>query len=293
MKLGAKDYALKTLNILLLLIVAVVCAYPFYFIIINALSSAKEITKGVYLFPRSFTLLYFQKVFAMPSVLHAALISLARTVAGTALTVFCSALLGYMVTKRTLPFRKAIYRFVIVTMYLSAGLIPWYIVMMSLGLKNNFLLYILPSSVVAFYVVLIKTYIESIPASVEESAEIDGAGTFTVFFRIIVPLCIPILACVTVFCAVNQWNSWVDNFYLVSDPNLTTLQYLLYGLLKSNMAGALTQATAGLALDQAKKVTPQGLQYAMTVVTALPILVVYPVMQRFFIKGIMLGAVKG
>jgi ABC-type glycerol-3-phosphate transport system permease component len=293
MRPSAKGYALKSLNILILLAFAVICAYPFYFVAINALSSASAINKGVYLVPKDFTTLYFQKVLAVPNVMNAALISLARTAVGTLFTVFCSTLLGYLVTKKTLPFRKAIYRFVILTMYMNAGLIPWYIIMMSLGLKNSFLLYVLPSSIVAFYVVLIKTYIESIPPALEESAEIDGAGVFTVFFRIIIPLGIPIIACVTVFCAVNQWNAWTDNFYLASDKRLTTLQYLLYGLLQSNMADLMNASQSGGLSQSTAKVTPEGLRYAMTVVTALPIVVAYPLMQRFFVKGIMLGAVKG
>ena len=167
--------------------------------------------------------------------------------------------------------------------------------MKDLGLKNNFLLYVLPTAVGAFFVVLIKAYIESIPPAVEESAEIDGAGFFTVFFRIIIPLSIPILACVSVFCAVNQWNSWTDNFFLVNDKNLTTLQYLLYGLLKANMADLMHAAggSPGGGMNPGTQITPAGLQYAMTVVTVLPIMLVYPIMQRFFIKGIMLGAVKG
>ena len=204
----------------------------------------------------------------------------------------CSSFLGYMVTQSELPMRKWVYRFVVATMYFNAGLIPWYILMVNLGLKNNFLLYILPSAVGAYYVVLSKTYIESIPASVEESAKIDGAGVLTIYARLILPMSMPIIACLIVFCAVNQWNAWSDNFYLVSDPKLSTLQYQLYMNL-ANESSNVTNTTSSSSLLRSKATTELGLRYALSMLTVLPILLVYPFMQKYFVKGIMLGAVKG
>jgi putative aldouronate transport system permease protein len=295
-RLSLRDYFPKALNLFFLIIFAFMCTYPLYFVFINAFSNSDAITKGVFLIPGGFTFLYFKQVFEVPDVLHSIFISVARTVVGTVLTVFCSSLLGYMVTKNTLPFRKIIYRLVIITMYFNAGLIPWYILMKNLGLKNNFLLYVLPGAVAAFFVILVKTYVESIPPSLEESAELDGAGTMTIFFKLIIPLCLPVIACVSVFCAVGQWNAWADNLYLVTNPNLTTLQYLLYSLLQSNMAMISNHASgvggAGVGLGP-QHISPAGLRYAMTVVTVVPIILVYPFMQRYFVKGIMLGAVKG
>jgi ABC-type glycerol-3-phosphate transport system permease component len=177
-------------------------------------------------------------------------------------------------------------------MYFSAGLIPWYILMMNLGLKNNFLLYVLPGAMGAYFVILAKTYIESLPISVEESAKIDGAGVMTIFFRLIVPMSLPIIACLTVFCSVGQWNTWSDNFYLVNDPKLSTLQYLLYMNL-ANETAKITDVTATSDLLRDRAVSAIGLRYALSMLTVIPILCVYPFMQRFFVKGIMLGAVKG
>jgi len=290
---AVRDVLLKLLNLIILVLFAFICLYPLYFIFINSLSSANAITKGVYFFPEGFSLDFYKKLLTMPNIPRSIFISVSRTVIGTLLTVMCSTFFGFMVTQRELPFRKWLYRFVIATMYFSAGLIPWYILMTNLGLKNNFLLYILPGAMAAFYVVLAKTYIESIPPALEESAKIDGAGTLTIFFRIIVPVSLPIIACLIVFCAVNQWNSWADNFYLVNNPRLSTLQFLLYMNLSSETSNITNSNNASSSLLQSRAVSQMGLRYSLSMLTVIPIILVYPFMQKYFVKGIMLGAIKG
>lgn len=283
---------LRGLNFFLLIVFAFLCVYPLYFIFINSISGADAVVRGVYILPEDFSLEFYKSLLQMPNIPNSIVVSVARTVLGTALTVICSSFLGYMVTQSELPMRKWVYRFVVATMYFNAGLIPWYILMVNLGLKNNFLLYILPSAVGAYYVVLSKTYIESIPASVEESAKIDGAGVLTIYARLILPMSMPIIACLIVFCAVNQWNAWSDNFYLVSDPKLSTLQYQLYMNL-ANESSNVTNTTSSSSLLRSKATTELGLRYALSMLTVLPIILVYPFMQKYFVKGIMLGAVKG
>jgi len=283
---------LRGLNIIILVTFAFICTYPLYFIFINSISSADAVIKGVYIVPIDFSLEFYKSLLKMPNIPNSIFISVARTVLGTSITVMCSSFLGYMVTQKELPMRKWIYRFVIATMYFSAGLIPWYILMVNLGFKNNFLLYILPGAISAYYVVLSKTYIESLPASVEESAKIDGAGVMVIFFRLILPMSMPIIACLIVFCAVNQWNSWQDNFYLVSDPKLSTLQYQLYMNL-ANEASNVENTSSTSSLLRSKATTEMGLRYALSMLTVLPIIMVYPFMQKYFVKGIMLGAIKG
>lgn len=283
---------LRGLNFFLLIVFAFLCVYPLYFIFINSISGADAVVRGVYILPEDFSLEFYKSLLQMPNIPNSIVVSVARTVLGTALTVICSSFLGYMATQSELPMRKWVYRFVVATMYFNAGLIPWYILMVNLGLKNNFLLYILPSAVGAYYVVLSKTYIESIPASVEESAKIDGAGVLTIYARLILPMSMPIIACLIVFCAVNQWNAWSDNFYLVSDPKLSTLQYQLYMNL-ANESSNVTNTTSSSSLLRSKATTELGLRYALSMLTVLPILLVYPFMQKYFVKGIMLGAVKG
>lgn len=283
---------LRGLNFFLLIVFAFLCVYPLYFIFINSISGADAVVRGVYILPEDFSLEFYKSLLQMPNIPNSIVVSVTRTVLGTALTVICSSFLGYMITQSELPMRKWVYRFVVATMYFNAGLIPWYILMVNLGLKNNFLLYILPSAVGAYYVVLSKTYIESIPASVEESAKIDGAGVLTIYARLILPMSMPIIACLIVFCAVNQWNAWSDNFYLVSDPKLSTLQYQLYMNL-ANESSNVTNTTSSSSLLRSKATTELGLRYALSMLTVLPIILVYPFMQKYFVKGIMLGAVKG
>ncbi len=176
-------------------------------------------------------------------------------------------------------------------MYLNAGIIPYFIVMKAYGLKNNFLLYILPSAVVAFYVILIKTYIEGIPAELEEAARMDGAGYFTVFTKIIFPVCVPVLATVAVFSAVNQWNSWQDNFYLVRDRNLKTLQLLLLEYLQSMDSTLINDINTAAA--RANRTSALSMKACISVITMIPIMLVYPFFQKFFVKGILVGSVKG
>ena len=285
MKPSKTERAANAIIGLILLLFAFLCIYPLYFVAINSFSLSTEVTKGVYFFPRGLTLENFSYVFQTPLIFTGIVVSVARTVVGTLLNVLFCGFLGYMVTVRELPLSKAIYRMIVATMYFTSGLIPWYMLMVSINFKNSFLLYVLPGAISAFYVVLIKTFVESLPASLGESAALDGAGTLTVFFRIIMPVSKPVLACVAVFGAVWQWNAWSDNMFLVTDARLQTLQYLLYRMLQSSgMSDSITGQTS---------VQPMSIRLTMTFITVFPILLVYPFMQRFFVKGIMLGSVKG
>lgn len=248
----------------------------------------------VILIPDGFTLSAYRQLFQMNDIYTGFRVSALRTLIGTAITIFCSSFLAYLVTKKEMRFRTFVYRFIIVTMYLNAGIIPWYLTMKAYGLKNSFLLYVLPSAVSAYYVILIKTYIESIPAEIEESAELDGAGYLVRFFRLIFPLSKPIIATVAIYAAVGQWNSWSDNYFLVSDSSLQTLQLILYNYLHNatRFATATTEEIEA-AGNTASAMTPMTVKMTITVITTLPIMLVYPFLQKYFAKGIMLGAVKG
>ena len=290
---GPADRMFSIFNYILLTLVLIFSIYPIYYILIYSVSTPLEAAKGIYLLPRGFTLDNYVKVLGLKGILNAAFISAARTVLGTTVTVVCCSFLAYLCTKREMYLRKLIYRLLVVTMYFNAGLIPWYLTMKMYGLNNNFLLYILPSAVSAFNVILVKTFIEQIPASMEESAKIDGAGYFRIFFRILFPLSMPIIATISVFAAVNQWNSWTDNYFLVGSEKLTTLQLILYNYLTqaSRIATASTQDLNRGTGVQA--ITPAAIRMTITMVVTLPILFVYPFLQRYFVKGIMMGAVKG
>ncbi|MFD2117979.1 carbohydrate ABC transporter permease [Paenibacillus yanchengensis] len=281
------------LNYILLNLLFIVTLYPFYYIFIYSISDPTLAQKGIALLPAGFSLDAYKSVFMLKGMKDAALITVLRTVIGTTLTIICCSFFAYIITKPELPFRRIIYRFLLVTMYFNAGFIPWYLTMKSLHLNNSFLLYILPYAVSAFYVMLIKTFMEQLPPSLEESANIDGAGYVTVFIRIIFPLSKPIIATITVFAAVNQWNTWIDNFFLVENPKLQTLQLILYNYLNqaNNLATKSTmELTRGVNVNV---MTPASIRMTITMVVTLPIILVYPFMQRYFVKGIMLGAVKG
>ena len=210
--------------------------------------------------------------------------------------VAASALIGYLVTKQEMWHIKFWYRFLVITMYFNAGTIPWYLNMSMLGLTDHFMAYIIPSIVAPYNIILVKTYIESIPAELEESAFMDGAGFMTVFRKIIWPLCKPILATIAIFGAVGHWNSFTDSLILMQNsPNLYTLQHRLYIYLNtsSNLSNIMSAGGSGAAAAAAGLLNTKVLKYTISMVTVIPILLVYPFMQRYFEKGIMLGAVKG
>jgi putative aldouronate transport system permease protein len=181
-------------------------------------------------------------------------------------------------------------------MYFNAGIMPWYITMMNLKLTNNFLAYILPSVISPFNIILVKTFVESIPESLQEAAEIDGAGVLTIFAKIIMPLIKPILATITIFSAVGQWNSFTDTLFLVTDQKLFTLQFVLYKYINeaNSLAALIKNSQSGIAAaNLANMQTATSIRMTVSMIVVLPILFVYPYFQRYFVKGVMIGAVKG
>lgn len=284
--------AFDTINTIFMVVVGIACLYPFYYIFIYSVSDPLEAAKGIAFLPKNPTLANYIMIFQDSNIINSFFVSAARTVLGASITVLCSAFLAYLFTNPLLPMRKGLYKFVIITMYLSSGLIPWYVTMSAYGLKNKFLLYIVPSAVNAFFMILIKTYMESLPAALSESAELDGAGIFALFFRVILPLCLPVIAAVAVFAAVGQWNSWSDNFFLVKTPELKTLQLTLYEYFQSAAPSVENMRDAAASMSK-RTVTLSSIRMSIAVVTVIPIFAVYPFMMRFFVKGIMLGAVKG
>lgn len=276
-----------------------ICIYPFYYLIINTISANDMSANGfINFWPQKVHLNNYLEVLKLKGLSQAALVSVFRTVAGTACTVMASAFLGFMFTQRKMWKRKFWYRFLVITMYFNAGLIPMFITMKIIGLTDNIWVYIIPAIVQPFNIILVKTYLESIPSSLQEAAEIDGAGILRVFFQIILPVSLPILATIAIFSAVGQWNSFQDTLIYVTEQKLYSLQYVLYQYI--NQANALAQlirnsttmsndAMMALALKQ----TPTSVRMTVSVIVVIPIILVYPMFQRYFVKGIMIGSVKG
>lgn len=295
-KLSISEKLFISIVYIIMILFLLLCLYPFYYLLIYSISDATEAAKGVYLFPAKLDFTTYVGILKRNDLLHALFISSARTVLGTIITVFCTSVLAYLFTKNEMLFRKAMYRFLLITMYVGAGFIPWYITMKAYGLKNNFLLYIIPGAVNVFQLILVKTFIEQLPASLEESAELDGAGFFTVFIRIIFPLSMPIIATISVFSAVGHWGSWIDNYFLANTKGLMTLQLVLYNYLNQAQAIAEAMKRSGpVAVDMGNKhtLTADSVRMTITFISVVPIMLVYPFLQRYFVKGIMMGAIKG
>lgn len=297
-KLTKGDYVFNIINYLVFGIFTLICIFPFYYLFINTISDNNLVRVGaIKFYPQG---IHFKNYIALKNVSAlgtSLIVSLARTVIGTTLMVMASALTGYLVTQKEMWKRSLWYRFIVITMYFNAGLIPWFLTMSMLGLTNNFMAYIIPSIVQPYNIILVKTYIESIPGELEESAKIDGAGYFTIFRKIIWPLCKPILATIAIFGAVGHWNSFTDSLILMPNaPHLQTIQHKLYIYLQqsSNLAAIMKSGGGSVSAGmQADLLNVKTIKYTISTVTIIPIVSVYPFMQRYFEKGIMLGAVKG
>lgn len=291
----------RLLDIFLIIIYSLftlICVFPFYYLIINTISNNHLVSTGAITFlPKGIHFKNYMDVFKMEGMLSSTFVSIARTVLGTLLMLACTCFLGYAFSRKEYWHKKLFYRYVIVTMYFSAGMVPGFINIKNLGLMNTFWVYIIPGAISAYNMILFKTYVESIPESLEESAELDGAGYLVRFARIVMPLCIPILATITVFTAVGQWNAFTDSLYYVSDTRLYTLQFRLYEYLNraERVAAQMRQQTnmsAETMESLANSISGTSLRMTITIVVVLPVMCIYPFFQRYFVKGIMIGAVK-
>lgn len=295
-KMTGKDKLFHAINYTVFAIFALICFYPFYYLFISTISRNDYVDLGkITFYPVGIHFQNYINVMKLDRIGGAALISLARTVVGSATTLLASSYMAYLFTKQDMWFRKPIYRLTIATMYFSAGLIPAYMNIRMLGLLNSFWVYVIPGAISVYNMILIKTFMESLPASMEESAQIDGAGYLTRFIRIVLPLSVPILATVTLFSIVGQWNAFMDTKLYVTDYRLFSLQFILYEYYNnaSSLAQMVTAQTDMTALDNMTKVSTKSLKFTITMVTVVPVMCVYPFIQRYYVKGIMIGAVKG
>ncbi|WP_234993030.1 MULTISPECIES: carbohydrate ABC transporter permease [unclassified Paenibacillus] len=292
------DRIFDTLNVLVLSLLVVFTLYPFINTLAVSLNDANDSIKGgIYLLPRDLSLDNYKYVFKEATIFHATLISILRTVIGTIVTVFCSAMVAYTISRPEFVLRKFVTIMFILTMYLNGGLIPNYLLMRDLDLIGTFWVYIVPGIIGVFNMIVIRSFIEGLPDGIIESARIDGAGEFRTFIQIVVPLALPALATVALFTGVYQWNSWFDVFLYNSEKvNLSTLQYELMKMLaNSNSNSSMTSASAfaNSANSSSNFVTPSSIRATMTIVASLPMIIVYPFLQKYFVKGMTVGGVKG
>ena len=279
-----------------MVLVIIVTLYPFLNVLAISFNDARDTIKNINMVvPRKFTLDNYREILKYTTLTHAAYISVMRTVVGTATGVVCQCMLAYTMSRTDYIFRKFIIKVFVITMYVGGGLIPYYMLILKLSLNNTFWVYIIPALISTFNVIVIRSFMDELPQELQESARIDGAGDFFIFVRVVMPLCLPVIATISLFLAVGQWNSWLDTYlYNPARKELSTLQYELMKILDQTSSG---NATALAMLDPeafAKRVvSPLSIRMAVTVVVTVPILLVYPFLQKYFVTGLTLGSVKG
>ena len=285
---------------LTLIFVVIVTVYPFWNTLALSFNDGLDSLKGgITFFPRKFTIKNYSNLFETDYIFKAGLISVSRTILQTVLNVFCTSMLAYSLSRKEFVLKKSLTAVIVISMYVNAGLIPGYMLTKKLGLLNNYLVYIIPNLIDAFNFILVRTYINGLPDSFVESARIDGANEFKIFLQIIMPLIIPSIAMTCLFVAVNAWNSWFDTYlYTSGKKNLHSLQYVLMSFLQASQqqsnsasnANALAVAAASGA--SAAQVTPVAIRASITIVATVPILIVYPFVQKYFVTGMTIGGVK-
>lgn len=277
-----------------LLFIFIVTFFPFWQIFVLSVNDAGDSLRGgLLLWPRELNLSSYKAVFQNEEILSSLGVTVSRTIIGVPLTVFCVAMLAYVLSKKELVHRSAINFFFVFTMYFSGGLIPTYMVIKALGLIDNFLVFIFPGLINIYWMILVRTYIEGLPAELFEAAASEGAGEFTIFLKVVLPLSMPVLATILLFSAISHWNAWYDSYIYTYKPQLKTLQAVLVKILNQYQTGAMVSQAQQMA-NEAKKmpVSSESIRMTVTMVATIPIILVYPFLQKYFIKGMLLGAVK-
>lgn len=290
-KTSVADKVFVTLNTLFMIMFVIITLYPVLNTLAISLNDGTDALRGgIYLLPRKFTWKNYITVLQKDNLIMGAYITVARTVIGTAFALFANAILAFIVSRKRFMFKKQLSLFWVITMYVNGGMIPTFLLFKTLHLTNSFWVYVIPGMFSAFNMLVIRTYMNGISDSLEESAQLDGAGYTTIFLKIISPLCKPVYATVALFVAVGQWNSWFDAMlYNRMSANLTTLQYELMKLLSS----VTNQGNSVEAMKNAAgSVTPTSVRAAATILTMLPIICLYPFLQRYFVTGLTIGGVK-
>lgn len=285
-KKGLFDYVLLGF----FLVVIVLTLYPFLNVLAVSFNDPTDTMRNVnFIIPRKWTLYNYQYIFKEENLLSPLLMSVARTLIGTLTSLVCTAMLAYTLSRQDFVFQRLFTTFFVITMYVSGGLIPSYLLISrTLHLNNSFLVYILPGLISVYNVILVRSYIQGLPTALEEAARIDGANDLRIWASVIIPLCKPVLATVALFIAVGQWNSFMDTYLYAKD--LPTLQYILYKIMQQAQMKIDPRSTN---IDQlANSVSPLSVRMAITVVATLPIILVYPFLQKYFVGGMTLGAVK-
>ena len=294
-KTNPTDQAIQVLIYIVVIALCLAILLPCINVVALAFNDGADAAKGgIWFWPREFTLDNFKEVFKDGSIKTAYIITIARTVIGTFLSLMVTTLAGYALKQKDLPGRKIITMLITFTMLFGGGLIPTYIQYNNLHLLNSFWVYVVPSLVSVTYLLMIRTFFEGIPDSLEESAKLDGCGFFGIYTRIMLPLSKPVIAVVGLYTAVNHWNDWFAGAFYMNDTKMWPVQTVLQNMLtKATSAQQEVTSVAQALAHNTASVTSDSLKMAAVVVTTVPILCVYPFVQKYFAKGAMIGAVKG
>ncbi|WP_028562712.1 carbohydrate ABC transporter permease [Paenibacillus pinihumi] len=283
---GLFDWA----NIIVMLIICFLTIYPIWYVLINSFNEGTDAMRGgIYWYPRVFSLENYMAVFANDGLMKAFGITVAKTVLGTSLHVFFTAMVAYAVSRKEVIGRKVYLLIGTITLFFSGGLIPQYLLIRDLGLLDTFWVYIFPAMFSFFDLIIFMTFFREIPYGLEEAAKIDGANDFSIFVRVIIPVSMPVVATIALFHGVYQWNDYFSGVIYINDPSLQPIQTYLYRIVALSGSNQIASAVPSVVT---KTVTSQSIKLATMVVATLPIVFVYPFLQKYFVKGFMIGSLK-
>lgn len=299
MKRVASDYVLDIVSVTVIVLIFVLTLYPFLNSLAISLNDSNDTMRGgITIYPREFTLRNYELIFTNQKIWSAYIVTIARTVIGTVGGVFLTGMLAFAVSRVNLVGRKVYTMLCLIPMYFGGGLMPTYFLILSLGLKNNFLVYIIPALVNLWNMILMRSYFQSLPEALEESALIDGANYITIFFKIYFPLSTPIVATIALYFGVQHWNDWFTANLYITDELLKPMQNILLQIVNEARFAEQMSAMTGVQVDMGnimknKSTNVRSITMATMIITIIPVLIVYPFLQRYFVKGIMIGSVKG
>lgn len=287
-KIKSRENILDWVLLVVFIVLIIITLYPFLNVLAISFNDPIDTMRNInFVIPRQFTLSNYVYIFEENDLISPLMLSVIKTVVGAGTGVICTAMLAYVLSRKDFYFNKVFTLLFVVTMYVSGGLIPEYLLLMrTLGLGNNFLVYILPGLIWVYNVILVRSFIEGLPIALQEAARVDGANDFIIWARIILPLCKPVLATVALFVAVGQWNSFMDTYLYAKE--LPTLQYVLYEIMET----ATIKIDPHAAEQMKNSVSPLSVRMAITIVATVPIIIVYPFLQKYFVGGMTVGAVK-
>ncbi|WP_031463369.1 carbohydrate ABC transporter permease [Paenibacillus polymyxa] len=278
-------------NNIFMLVICFVTLYPVWYVLVNSFNEGADAMRGgIYWWPRLFSLDSYQAVFANSGIMTAMGVTVAKTLIGTIVHVFFTAMIAYAYSRRELIGRKLYMLIGTITLFFGGGLIPTYLLIRDLGLLDSFWVYIIPAMFSFFDLIIFMAFFRELPDALEEAAKIDGANDFGIFCRIVLPVSMPVVATIALFHGVYQWNDYFTGMIYINNTDLQPIQTYLYRVVAQSSSNQMMSAAPGIV---AQSVTSQSIKLATMVITTLPIVLVYPFLQKYFVKGLMIGSVKG